>query len=128
MISGKKFNGLFSDLWSCGVVLYCMLVGKLPFDDENINVLYHNIRIANFYMPSFLSNYARDLIYKILTPSPKKRITIDEIKKHPFFLLGEKVPLLKGIIIGIDDINVDYDVVKEMINKFSSGSYKINLS
>ena len=128
MISGKEFNGLFSDLWSCGVVLYCMLVGKLPFDDENINVLYHNIKIANFYMPNFLSNYARDLINKILTPSPKRRITIDEIKKHPFFLLGEKVPLLKGIIIGVDDIKVDYDVVKEMVNKFSSGIYKITLT
>ena len=128
MISGKKFNGLFSDLWSCGVVLYCMLVGRLPFDDENINVLYHNIKIANFYMPSFLSNYARDLIYKILTPSPKKRITIEEIKKHPFFLMGGNVPLLKGIIIGVDDIEVDYDVVKKMKNKFKSGNYKISLS
>ena len=55
MIRGKEYDGLYSDLWSCGVVLYCMLVGKLPFDDEDIKILYHNIKSANYYMPPYLS-------------------------------------------------------------------------
>ena len=44
MIAGKDYNGLYSDLWSCGVVLYCMLNGKLPFDDEDMSTLYKKIK------------------------------------------------------------------------------------
>ena len=51
MISGKEYNGLYSDLWSCGVVLYCMLTGKLPFDDEDIKQLYRKIQNARYKMP-----------------------------------------------------------------------------
>ena len=114
MIRGKEYDGLYSDLWSCGVVLYCMLVGKLPFDDEDIKVLYHNIKSANYYMPSYLSIIAQDCLRKILTPNPKKRIRIEELKKHPFFLLGEKTPLLKGILVGVEDIPIEYDIVQKM--------------
>ena len=116
MISGKEYDPLYSDLWSCGVVLYCMLVGKLPFDDEDIKLLYHNIKCANYFMPLYLSNIAQDILRKILNTNPNKRIRIDDLKRHPFFLLGEKTPLLKGILVGIEDIPVDIDIVKKMKN------------
>ena len=87
MISGKEYNGLYSDLWSCQVVLYCMLVGKLPFDDENIKVLYYNIKSANYYMPPFLSNISQDILRKILTTNPKRIISLQELKNHPFFFI-----------------------------------------
>ena len=118
MISGKEYDGLYSDLWSCGVVLYCMLVGKLPFDDEDIKVLYQNIKSAKYYLPPFLSKNSQDLIKRILTTNPKKRISLEEIKKHPFFLIGENIPLLKGLLIGVENIPVDLDIIKEIKKKY----------
>ena len=118
MISGKEYDGLYSDLWSCGVVLYCMLVGKLPFDDEDIKVLYYNIKSANYFLPPFLSNVSQDLIRRILTTNPKRRITLDEIKRHPFFLIGERTPLLKGLLVGVENIPVDWDIIKEIKKKY----------
>ena len=126
MISGKEYDPLYSDLWSCGVVLYCMLVGKLPFDDEDIKLLYYNIRYANYFMPPFLSNISQDFLRKILTPNPNKRIRIEELKKHPFFLIGEKTPLLKGILVGIEDIPVDEDIIKKMKNIFFIDNEKVD--
>ena len=118
MISGKEYDGLYSDLWSCGVVLYCMLVGKLPFDDEDIKILYYNIKSANYFLPPFLSNISQDLIRRILTTNPKRRITLEEIKKHPFFLIGERTPLMKGLLIGVENIPVDWDIIKEIKKKY----------
>ena len=118
MISGKEYDGLYSDLWSCGVVLYCMLVGKLPFDDEDIKELYNNIKHANYFIPSFLSDISQDMLKRILTTNPRKRITLEELKSHPFFLLGQRVPMLKGLLIGVENIPVDKDIINEMKNNY----------
>ena len=113
MISGKYYNGLYSDLWSCGVVLYYMLTGKLPFDDSNIKVLYRKIKNGDYVIPNFLSDVTKDFIRKILTVNPEKRIKINDLKNHPFFNF-DQITLCKGILIGIDDIYIDYDLVKEI--------------
>ena len=124
MISGKKYNGLYSDLWCCGVVLYCMLCGKLPFDDEKIDVLYRKIRSGNYVIPNYLSDIAQDCLKRILTVNPEKRIKLKELKMHPFFNL-DKTPLEKGILIGIEDFYVDYDLVKEIKEKYYRDKDKI---
>ena len=126
MISGKEYDGLYSDLWSCGVVLYCMLVGKLPFDDEDIKVLYYNIKSANYFLPPFLSNISQDLIRRILTTNPKRRISLEEIKQHPFFLIGERTPLMKGLLIGVENIPVDWDIIKEIKKKYFHDKESVN--
>ena len=128
MISGKEYEGFYSDLWSSGVVLYCMLVGKLPFDDEDIKKLYHNIKIANYIMPNFLSNYAQDILRRILVPNPKRRIKLEDLKRHPFLLMCERVPMYKGIIIDNDEIEVDYDIVQMMKEKYFNSEDDCNIN
>ena len=125
MLSGKPYDGFYSDLWSCGVVLYCMLVGSLPFDDEDIKILYHNIKIANYVMPNFLSNYAQDLIRRILVTNPKRRITLEEIKSHPFLLMSEKINIYKELDDG-SSIILDYDIIQKMKTKFFKEEENIN--
>lgn len=58
MIAGNRYNGLKSDLWSCGVVLYAMLCGQLPYEDESTSKLYKKILSATYKMPDYLSKEA----------------------------------------------------------------------
>ncbi|KAK9081904.1 hypothetical protein Syun_030741 [Stephania yunnanensis] len=67
------YDGVVSDMWSCGVILYALLTSSLPFDDRNLKVLYQKM--------SWLSPGAQNLITRILDPNPTTRITIAEIKE-----------------------------------------------
>ena len=80
MIAGKKYEGTGVDIWSCGVILFALLAGFLPFEDPNTSNLYKKILSADFQIPSFVSNEAADLISRILTTDPAKRITIAQIR------------------------------------------------
>ncbi|MFS8031891.1 putative protein kinase CAMK-AMPK family [Helianthus anomalus] len=85
VISGKLYAGPEVDVWSCGVILYALLCGTLPFDDENIPNLFKKIKGGIYTLPSHLSPGARDLIPRMLVVDPMKRITIPEIRVHPWF-------------------------------------------
>lgn len=85
MLTGNKYLGLGVDIWSCGVILYALICGYLPFEDENTTVLYKKIMNGEYVIPNFVSNEAKDLIKRILTTDPTKRITIPEIKQHKFY-------------------------------------------
>lgn len=85
MISGKKYKCPNVDIWSCGIVLYAMVCGFLPFEDNNNDILYKKIIDGKFSVPSFVSDPCRDLIKKILVVDPNKRYTIANIKTHPWF-------------------------------------------
>jgi 5'-AMP-activated protein kinase catalytic alpha subunit len=85
VISGKLYAGPEVDVWSCGVILYALLCGSLPFDDENIPNLFKKIKGGIYNLPSHLSPGARDLIPRMLLVDPLKRITIPEIRQHPWF-------------------------------------------
>ena len=94
-----------------------MLVGALPFDDEDIHILYQQIRDGKFYLPSTLSNEAIDLLKKLLIVNPEKRISIEDIKKHSWFNI-DKCILYKGIILTEKKIVVDLKRISEIKKKF----------
>ncbi|KAK6927298.1 Protein kinase domain [Dillenia turbinata] len=85
VISGRLYAGPEVDVWSCGVILYALLCGTLPFDDENIPNLFKKIKGGIYTLPSHLSPGARDLIPRMLVVDPMKRMTIPEIRQHPWF-------------------------------------------
>jgi 5'-AMP-activated protein kinase catalytic alpha subunit len=87
VISGKLYAGPEVDVWSCGVILYALLCGTLPFDDENIPNLFKKIKGGIYTLPSHLSPGARDLIPRMLVVDPMKRMTIPEIRQHAWFQL-----------------------------------------
>ena len=85
MIAGKRYNGLQTDIWSSGVVLFAMICGYLPFEDPKTSNLYKKILNADYQIPKFVSNEGRDLIQKILNTDPDERFTITDIRTHPWF-------------------------------------------
>jgi len=85
VISGNLYAGPEVDVWSCGVILYALLCGTLPFDDESIPSLFRKIKSGMYSLPSHLSQLSRDLILKMLVVDPMKRIKLEEIRNHGWF-------------------------------------------
>lgn len=85
VISGKLYAGPEIDIWSCGVILYVMLCGRLPFDDEYIPTLFKKINSGIYSLPAYLSPDAASLLSSMLVVDPVKRITVAEIRQLPWF-------------------------------------------
>lgn len=114
VISGKLYAGPEVDVWSCGVILYALLCGSLPFDDENIPNLFKKIKGGIYNLPSHLSPGARDLIPRMLLVDPLKRITIPEIRQHPWFNLH--LPRYLAVMQA-DSTNLQPRIDEEMVNE-----------
>ena len=95
VINRKGYDGAKADIWSCGVVLYVLLAGYLPFHDSNLMELYRKIGKADFKCPSWFSPEVRRLLSRILDPNPNTRISIDKIKESSWFRKGMKLKNIK---------------------------------
>ncbi|XP_055800215.1 5'-AMP-activated protein kinase catalytic subunit alpha-2-like isoform X2 [Salvelinus fontinalis] len=119
VISGRLYAGPEVDIWSCGVILYALLCGTLPFDDEHVPTLFKKIRGGVFYMPEYLTRPVASLLLLMLQVDPLKRATIKDIREHEWFKQD-----LPGYLfpedLSYDSTVLDEEAVREVCDKFES--------
>ena len=101
--------------------MFAMVCGSLPFDDDSMSALFQKIRDSKFYMPNFISDEVKDLINRMLQPNPVKRITIKEIRDHPWYARDlpsyirdiQRVTIAKKLSNGGE---IDMDIFKKMMS------------
>ncbi|OMO57521.1 hypothetical protein COLO4_35319 [Corchorus olitorius] len=114
VLSHKGYEGAVADVWSCGVILYVLMAGYLPFDELDLTTLYSKIERAEFSCPSWFPVGAKSLIQRILDPNPQTRITIEQIRNDEWFKKGYvPVRLLEYEDINLDDVNAVFDEPEE---------------
>ncbi|XP_029702207.1 serine/threonine-protein kinase BRSK2-like isoform X2 [Takifugu rubripes] len=92
VIRGEKYDGRKADAWSCGVILFALLVGALPFDDDNLRNLLEKVKLGVFHMPHFIPPDCQNLLRGMIEVDPTKRLTLEQIQKHTWYLAGKNEP------------------------------------
>nr|ABY58284.1 serine-threonine kinase [Persea americana] len=96
VISRKGYDGAKADIWSCGVILFVLLAGYLPFHDSNLMELYRKVGKAEYKCPNWFPPEVRRLLARILDPNPNTRISIAKIKDNSWFKRGFEAKFTKG--------------------------------
>lgn len=118
MIAGRKYIGTQVDSWSCGIILFALICGFLPFEDPDTTELYKKILKGQYHIPSFVSKDARDLIKSIMIQDPKKRATPPQIRAHPWFQSTFKpVNASKGLIVGHSHMLYEESILQKLEQK-----------
>lgn len=90
ILAKKGYDGAKVDVWSCGVILFVLTAGYLPFNDPNLIMMYKKIYKGEFRCPKWMSSDLKRFLSRLLDMNPKTRITVDEIIRHPWFKKGYK--------------------------------------
>ncbi|CAH2079999.1 unnamed protein product [Thlaspi arvense] len=132
VLSGQGYDGSAADIWSCGVILFVILAGFLPFSETDLPALYRKINAAEFSCPPWFSAEVKSLIQRILDPNPKTRIKIQGIRKDPWFRLNY-VPIraTNEEQVNLDDIRAVFDgiegsYVSENVERKDEGPLMMN--
>ncbi|XP_048014730.1 serine/threonine-protein kinase BRSK2 isoform X6 [Megalobrama amblycephala] len=92
VIRGEKYDGRKADVWSCGVILFALLVGALPFDDDNLRNLLEKVKLGVFHMPHFIPPDCQNLLRGMIEVEAGKRLTLELIQKHTWYIGGKNEP------------------------------------
>ncbi|XVF63000.1 hypothetical protein PTKIN_Ptkin09bG0054000 [Pterospermum kingtungense] len=85
VVRRKGYNGSKADAWSCGVILFVLLAGYLPFDDSNLVTMYKKIHRREFQFPSWISKQAKSVIWQLLDPNPNTRMSIEKLMETSWY-------------------------------------------
>ena len=122
VVNGRLYGGQEADAWSCGVVLFTMLCGRLPFDDDHVHVLFKKISKASYQMPNFVSPMAQDLLHRLLVVDPLERATLAQVRQHPW--VSDEFPLYLSkleLSLGREhevDRTIDPEVLADVAKRF----------
>ncbi|KAH1045157.1 hypothetical protein GYH30_026385 [Glycine max] len=94
VINRKGYDGIKADIWSCGVILYVLLAGHLPFQDTNLMEMYRKIGRGEFKFPKWFAPDVRRFLSRILDPNPKARISMAKIMESSWFKKGLEKPAI----------------------------------
>ncbi|XP_052308660.1 serine/threonine-protein kinase SAPK2 isoform X3 [Populus trichocarpa] len=134
VLSKKEYDGKIADVWSCGVTLYVMLVGAYPFEDpdgpKNFRKTIGRILSVHYSIPDYVrvSIECKHLLTRIFVADPEKRITIPEIKNHPWFLKNLPIELMEGGSWQSNDVNNPSQSVEEVLSIIQEASKPVFLS
>ncbi|KAH6836892.1 SOS3-interacting protein 1 [Perilla frutescens var. hirtella] len=123
IIERNGYDGIGADIWSCGVVLFVLLAGYLPFHASNLMEMYRKIGKAEYKFPSWFSPRIRRLVSKMLDPNPNTRISIAKIKESSWFKQG-----IEGSIISPEDTFVLAEKKKQEVPRLLNAFDLISLS
>lgn len=104
VINRKGYDGVKADIWSCGVVLFVLLAGYLPFQDSNLMEMYRKIGKAEFKCPSWFPPEARRLLSRMLDPNPSTRISLAKIRGSSWFRRGISISSKSTVV---DEVSTD---------------------
>ncbi|WOL11033.1 CBL-interacting protein kinase 5-like [Canna indica] len=88
VINKKGYDGAKADIWSCGVILFVLMAGCLPFHDSNLMEMYRKISRGDFKCPYWFPSDVKKLLIRLLDPNPTTRITMSKIIENPWFRKG----------------------------------------
>ncbi|QLQ82414.1 hypothetical protein HG537_0H01760 [Torulaspora globosa] len=116
LLKACPYTGPEVDIWSFGVVLYVLVCGKVPFDDENSSVLHEKIKQGKVEYPQHLSIEVISLLSKMLVVDPKRRATLKQVVEHHWMIRGYDCPPPSYVPnrIPLTPEMLDINVVKEM--------------